>query len=371
VTPRLALLFVPGWLCLAGAPAFILHRIPLPPGEELRGAAVEGGSLIAWGSRFASWELPGGRMRVLGDLRARLAGPACLTDVNGDGRVDLVALEDTPARDLVWLEAPDWRRRRIDGGIETPDVLPVRLHGRKGVLIVQKYGQLRFYEAPRTPDSPWPSRDIYSFYTPSRQAGLLAADIDGDGLTDLLCGNYWVRSPERFELPWRLFAVNTWSETPGSAAVRLAMAATTPGRPPAAAAAQGELPNARLAWFEAPPDPKQLWIERRLEGTLGIRHPRALALGDLDGDGRSDLVAGEDAGGGSRVWLFHDEGTSRLRPREIGRTSGIHTAILCDANADGRPDIVIVGRKWLAWWENADTRHLPGSSPPARGRKGP
>ena len=36
---------------------------------------------------------------------------------------------------------------------------------------------------------------VYSFYTPSRQAGLLLADVDGDGLTDIFAGNYWIRSP--------------------------------------------------------------------------------------------------------------------------------------------------------------------------------
>ena len=45
---------------------------------------------------------------------------------------------------------------------------------------------------------PWPYREIYSIYTPSQQTGLSMRDIDGDGRIDILCGNYWIQSPERF-----------------------------------------------------------------------------------------------------------------------------------------------------------------------------
>ena len=50
------------------------------------------------------------------------------------------------------------------------------------------------------------------------------ADIDGDGLPDILAGMYWIRSPESFELPWRLFAIDLWNETPESAMLRLSEA---------------------------------------------------------------------------------------------------------------------------------------------------
>ena len=36
------------------------------------------------------------------------------------------------------------------------------------------------------------------------------------------------------------------------------------------------VPRARLAWFEKPSDPKQLWIEHRLEGSLELNQPNSL-----------------------------------------------------------------------------------------------
>ena len=103
-------------------------------------------------------------------------------------------------------------------------MIPATVLGRRGVLLVHRRSQVRFYEIPADRSAPWPATEIYSFYTPSNQGGMLLADIDRDGTTDLLCGNYWIKSPDRFELPWRLFAIEPWSEEPDSAMLRLALA---------------------------------------------------------------------------------------------------------------------------------------------------
>jgi hypothetical protein len=84
--------------------------------------------------------------------------------------------------------------------VDAPDILPATLLGHRGVLLIHKRMQVRFYEIPADPTARWPSQDVYSFYSPSHQGGLRMADIDGDGLPDILAGMYWIRSPESFEL---------------------------------------------------------------------------------------------------------------------------------------------------------------------------
>src|SRR5712675_901827 len=55
------------------------------------------------------------------------------------------------------------------------------------------------------------------------------------------------------------------------------------------------------------PDPKQLWIEHRLEGSLELNQPNSLQIADFDGDGRLDLLVAERAGAG-RMIVFQNLG---------------------------------------------------------------
>jgi len=109
--------------------------------------------------------------------------------------------------------------------------------------------------------------------------------------------------------------------------------------------------NARVAWFEKPTDPKELWTEHRIEGSLVLNQPRALQVADFDGDGKPDILVIERAGAG-RVVILRNEGAGKFSPVEIGRTSGAVDARVMDLNGDGRPDILVVGASSLSWWEN-------------------
>jgi hypothetical protein len=199
--------------------------------------------------------------------------------------------------------------------------------------------QVRFYELPSGD-----SRDLYSIYTPSRQAGLLLHDVDGDGRPDLFCGNYWMRAPERFDLPWRLFAINLWSEEQDSATVRLAPVGG------GLAACQAEMPKARLALFDRPPGHTGLWPERRLASDL--RYPRALAASG------GDVFVSEDAGPGSRLLAYAPE-------REIATTRGLHALFALEGGLAG------VGRESITVWDRADMRRPRFASPRAPVRTGP
>jgi hypothetical protein len=222
----------------------------------IQGAAFDGATVYTWGDRLLAWTLPNLNRRELA-RPSEPFGAGCLDDEKNG-----LFLQEG-AR-LVYRKAPDWKRRVIDTSIDMHDCLAVTLLGHRGVLMVQRGIELRFYEYPD-----FHYRELYSFYSASRQGGLLIADVDGDGLSDILCGNYWIKNPGDWDLPWHDFAIELYNQEPLSATLRLAFDG------PDLIVAQGELPQGRVSRFRKPADPTQLWMEE----PLGVfRYPRALAV---------------------------------------------------------------------------------------------
>ncbi|MGH9660412.1 MAG: FG-GAP repeat domain-containing protein, partial [Bryobacteraceae bacterium] len=228
------------------------------------------------------------------------------------------------------------RRHTLDTGVEAREAIPARLFGRRGVLLVQRGMQVRFYEPARGR-----MREIYSFYSSTEQAGLALADVDRDRRPDIFCGNYWIRSPARFDLPWRLFAIRLWSDGPLAS-----VAATAWSEPTGLVAAQAALPNARFARFAPSAGPAELWSETRLEAPGGLDEPATVRLADLNLDGREDVVVAERSGRG-RIIIFW----SGAEPQVVARTTGVVAAWPVDWNRDGRPDLVVVEPAAVSWWE--------------------
>jgi hypothetical protein len=322
--------------------------------ETVTGYALQERTLVTWGDRLLWRRLPQGDYQVVRGRGRAFAEGGCLLDVDGDGKLDIVVNEGGPENDLVWFRAPPgpalgnapWVRHVIDSGIDAPDMLPATLLGHRGILLIHKGMQVRFYEIPADPTARWPSQDVYSFYSPSHQGGLRMADIDGDGRPDILAGMYWIRSPESFELPWRLFAIVLWNETPESAMLRLSYG------PLGLVAAQREMHPARLARFEKPTDPRQLWTERRIENLPDLTEVNSLDVADFDGDGRPDLLIAEKAGKG-RLLVLYNEGESSFRPAVVAQGRPVLFARAVDPDGHGRPGILAIRADAIVWYAAA------------------
>lgn len=376
-----------GW----SQPVFRERVVAELKGETIAGCALDGRTLFTWGGRLLSWHLPDGARRVLLDKDgyAFLEG-GCLLDVDGDGKPDLIVNEgpasnkgpasraiDSSRRALIWIDLAHGRRHVIDTGVDAPDVIPATLLGHRGVLLIHRRNQVRFYEIPKDPSARWPSRDIYSFYTPSDQGGLLLTDVDGDSLPDIIAGNYWIQSPKKFDLPWRLFAIDTWSETQHSAMQKLALADLWRSGARNLIALQRDMPAARLAWFEKPADPKQLWNEHALEKGcenglelgLALNRPHSLDVADFNGDGLPDVLVAESAGAG-RLIIFENRRDGRFAPRVITQGVPIHYAGAIHLHRERKPEILVITPHRISRWqpnlaELAAQGHL-NISPPKR-----
>lgn len=303
----------------------ILKRVPLA--AEVRGAAQSGdGRVFTWGRGLTRWTIPAMQAELLADGEFGEGG--CLVDLDNDGKPEFVAKEGSGLGKLTWRRAPYKVAVVIDDEIDTHDCIAATLFGRKGVLVVQRYMQVRFYE--RSASGVWKQREIYSIYTPSQQAGLLLRDVDEDGRVDIVCGNYWIQSPAEFSLPWRIFAINTYFDQ--SLSAMLVHCFIEKGFiKDDLFVAQAHMQNAKAALFHKPADPRQLWTEKRLDLVMHRAHAAAVLHGLL--------FFAENNGSASRTFVL--EGN---KPRKI--LDGIDTLqLLAAGNA-----MLSVGPRELALW---------------------
>lgn len=349
-TPVFAALFATS-LALYAAPAasapevrFEPHRIARFKGERVRHAAAENQKVVfLWGAGIERWDVHAAKSSRVAKGEFHEGG--CLLDVDGDGRIDVIANEGSDAPgDLVWLHAPDWSRHVIDTGIDTRDVLPATLAGHRGILVMQQQHQVRFYEVPADAASHWKRTDILAFGTPSAQGGLLLADIDGDGQPDILSGNAWLQAPASPAMPWHSFAIDAPGAPQPTSQLHLLYADLWGAGSLNRIALERDGSPARFTWSARPKDARQLWLQHPIAELPDLDQPSLLAAADFNSDGRTDLLVTERGGQGRLIVLFN-AGEQRFRPVVMGQTGGIFAAILL------KDEIVTVQPDGLYRWQ--------------------
>lgn len=326
-----------------------------------------------------------------------------LGDLDGDGRLDaIVAGSNGP---LVWYAYPHWTR----------SVLAVRGYTTEGGLAVgdlDRDGDLDvtvgtvWFENPRRPTAPWRAHRISSgggsqdvaigdldrdgrpdivlrgdtgsvvtLFKQNKQGawlrrdlasgigtqGLALADLDRDKFLDIVVGGRWLRNPRGKILsqPWERRSFGSWSPEAALGIGDL----NRDGRPDIVmTVSEGE---GRIAWFENPANPgRPRWKERVLDpGPLDSA--QGVRLADLDRDGDLDVVTSEIRGQG-RLLVYLNAGRASRWSRQVLGTPALHDVRVSDVGGDGDGDIlgtVPFGKGPVELWEN---RHEPPQTGPDR-----
>ena len=266
---------------------------------------------------------------------------ASVLDVDGDGRLDIAAGRN-------WYQAPDWikhenfREGAETNGPETDDNSEFAMDvNRDGRMDIVASGWMRvrgafWYENPGRTGAKWKA---YRIHSAQSMEGVIHGDIDGDGDEDILV-NHWSLAPgqgmtwlEHIDRePWfKEHVIGTQGETHGNGLGDIngdgRVDIVTP-----------------VGWYEAPPKPaEQPWTfhaDYRFEGGPAS-HP--ILVYDFNGDGLNDILIGAAHAYGL-AWLEQkvEPGgkrtfTHRWVERDFG---GFHTMALGDLNGDGKPELV-------------------------------
>ncbi len=315
---------------------------------------------------------------------------AFIHDVNGDGKNDILVYGFPGKEARLYLNPGDpasstnWKMFPVADQVanESPhfiDLIPGGLPEIVGAR-EQAYG---YYEAGADPTQPWTWHAISETgeaATPFGH-GLGVGDLNGDGRADVIEKAFWYEQPaEPAKGPWQK---HKWAHLPYGGGGAQILVHDVDGDGDMDLISSYNAHGYGLGWFEQYEPGKfekhDLMGESSTQNPFGLAFSQmhALALADMDGDGRMDFVTGKrhlahqgkDPGGLQEPVLYWFRNTLDAEkkiefiPHVIHHDSGVGVEVkVADLNGDSRPDVVSSSKKGLTIHVQKDATALSSAA---------
>jgi len=268
-----------------------------------------------------------------------------VADLNGDGLAEIIAVGRKTANvKIYWNETkPSWRFHEVTRGFANHTAIAADFTGDgKKDIIVNDQTNLRtiLYTAPD-----WKPTVLH---TGTWAIHSEAFDVDGDGDTDWIGAQYspgyifWLEQPKNpLVEPWKAHLIDS-TETGGVNGVHGLIAGDVDGdgKPDLVGNSgqpKGNYPNS-IAWYKPPKFPRTVFARK---DAPGLSH--YMAIGDVNGDKRADIAVGAKVGADGNYFAWWE---APANPRREGwkkhliadKQPGATNIAIFDVNGDGRND---------------------------------
>lgn len=248
---------------------------------------------------------------LVDDSVEKLERGGLLYDFTGNGRLDIVNGGDWRSDEVSWWENPGtpgvrWRRRLIakTGRRQVHDIIVGDITGdsETSLVFTNQIGGTDIYRVPLPRDPrviPWPNIEVIATgktesnpFSPTGlqpEEGLAIGDVDRDGKPELVCGTHWYK---RESGRWRAHKFAA-----GYITTKVQIGDIDGDGNSEIVLSEGDpcvygrIHGGKLGWFKTGGDLTTRWNETLLAENLLDAH--SLQLGDIFGNGRLDLMVAE------------------------------------------------------------------------------
>ena len=317
---------------------------------------------------------------VIDNGHLRIEAGSTYLDVDEDGDIDIIFAGEGASNEVWWWENPypgqqGWKRHIIknSGATKHHDIMAADVDndGKTEIVFWNQGKEASAMIMAEIPDNPakhkgeWPMKVIYDYHSDSEMEpavglhgypgfplvneheGLAYADIDLDGMKDIVGGGHW------FKYKDREFLINVIDAS--YQFTRSAVGQFIPGGRPEVilTLGDGDGPMFMYQWHEW-----EGWkgIEKgtgtwkRIMLDEHIHHGHSLEVVDFNKDGIDDIFVGEMSFEGddsySRVMIYQGLGDGTFKLIEVAKGIGIHEGRTADLDNDGDLDIVSKPYNW-------------------------